>query len=38
MPINNNLEERPLLVNLKLGQKPVTEFVHGLDDIKVLAL
>lgn len=38
MPINNDLEERPLLVNLKLGQKPTTEFIHGLDAVNVRML
>jgi len=38
MPINNDLEERPLLVNLKLGEKPTTRFVHGLDAVKVRML
>ena len=38
MPINNDLEERPLLVNLKLGQKATTRFVHGLDAVNVRML
>ena len=38
MPINNDLEERPLLVNLKLGEKPTTNFVHGLNAVNVRML
>lgn len=38
MPINKNLESRPLLVNLKLGQRPTTEFKHGLDAVNVRML
>jgi len=35
MPVNNELEERPLLVNLKIGEKPKTRFLHGLDAVNV---
>ena len=38
MPINNDLEERPLLVNLKLGQKPTTKFCDGLESVNVRML
>ena len=38
MPINNDLEERPLLVNLKLGEKATTKFVHGLEAVNVRML
>lgn len=38
MPVNNDLEERPLLVNLKIGEKPTTRFIHGLDAVKVRML
>lgn len=35
MPINNDLEERPLLVNLKIGEEPKTAFLHALDAVNV---
>lgn len=38
MPENKNLEERPLLVNLKLGETPRTNFRHGLDAVNVRML
>ena len=38
MPTNNNLEKRPLLVNLKIGEKPKTKFVHSLEAINVTML
>jgi hypothetical protein len=38
MPENKSLEERPLLVNLKLGEKPKTNFIHGLDAVNVRML
>ena len=38
MPENKSLEERPLLVNLKLGENPTTRFIHGLDAVNVRML
>lgn len=38
MPINNDLPEHPLLVNLKIGEEPVTKFVNNLDAVKVKLL
>ena len=38
MPINNDLPEHPLLVNLKFGQNPETKFVNGLDAVNVRML
>lgn len=38
MPINNELPEHPLLVNLKTGQEPITNFVNGLDAVNVKML
>lgn len=35
MPVNNDLEKRDSLVNLKLGEEPRTKFVNSLDAIKV---
>ena len=35
MPINNELEDRPLLVNLKTGDTPKTRFLHALDAVGV---
>ena len=35
MPINNDLEDRPLLVNLKTGAIPKTRFLHALDAVGV---
>jgi len=38
MPIDNNLPDHPLLVNLKTGEKPKTKFINNLDavDVKIL--
>jgi len=38
MPINNELEERPLLVQLKTGEKPRTAFINALDAVGVRML
>lgn len=38
MPINNNLEDRPLLVNLKIGELPETRFVDALEAVNVTML
>jgi len=38
MPENKSLEERPLLVNLKLGEAPKTNFRHGLHAVNVRML
>ena len=38
MPINNELEERPLLVQLKTGEKPRTAFINALDAVSVRML
>lgn len=38
MPINNDLPKHPLLVNLKTGQKPITNYFHGLDAVNVRML
>jgi len=38
MPQNDNLEERPLLVNLKIGQEPQTAFLNALDAVNVRML
>lgn len=35
MPINNELPDHPLLVNLKTGCEPRTRFVNALDAVKV---
>ena len=38
MPINNELPEHPLLVNLKIGEEPKTSFLHALDAVNVTML
>jgi len=38
MPVNNDLPEHPLLVNLKTGEHPTTTFVHGLEAVNVRML
>lgn len=38
MPINNDLPEHPLLVNLKIGEKPKTNYVHALEAVNVRML
>ena len=38
MPINNDLQDHPLLVNLKTGQAATTEYINGLDAINVRIL
>ena len=38
MPINNDLPEHPLLVNLKTGEEPSTRFLHALDAVLVTML
>jgi len=35
MPINNELETRPLLVNLKTNQGPVTQYIPALEAVNV---
>jgi len=35
MPINNDLTDHPLLVNLKTGEKATTDYINGLDAINV---
>ena len=35
MPIDNNLEDHPLLVNLKTGEKATTEYINSLDAINI---
>ena len=38
MPINDELEDRPFLINFKTGEKPKTEYVNGLESINVRIL
>ena len=38
MPINNELEKRPLLVNIKTGEKQTTNYVNNLEAVKVTML
>jgi len=38
MPVNNELPEHPLLVNLKIGEVPETTFIHGLEAVNVRML
>jgi len=38
MPIDNSLPDHPKLINFKTGEKPNTEYVNGLDSIKVRIL
>jgi len=38
MPIDNSLPDHPLLVNLKTGKKPVTQYINGLNAINVRIL
>lgn len=35
MPHDNNIPPSPLLVNLKIGEKPRTSFIHNLHAVKV---
>ena len=38
MPIDDSLEPRPLLVNMKTGGKPQHDFINALDSVKVTML
>lgn len=38
MPINNDLPEHPLLVNLKTNEAPITNYIHGLEAVNVRML
>jgi hypothetical protein len=38
MPVNNNLPEHPLLVNLKTNEVPKTNYINGLEAVNVRML